>query len=91
MNQTPLAVIEVLSPGDTVRETLQRFKDYSGLGVHYIVQLDPETQVAHRFHDGSLIQTKFETLNFAHTTIPFDSDHLFGELRREIEEAAAQH
>ena len=89
MTEAPLAVIEILSPGDTVRETLQRFKDYSSLGVVHIVQMDPETQVAHRFQDGSLIQTRFETLRVEHATIPFDSDHLFAELRREIDEAAA--
>jgi Uma2 family endonuclease len=33
MNETPLAVIEVLSPGDTVIETLRRFRDYFSLGV----------------------------------------------------------
>lgn len=91
MNETPLAVIEVLSPGDTVRETMQRYKDYSSPGVLHIIQMDPESQVAHRFRDGSLIQTRFETLPVEHTTIPFDSDYLFGELRREIEEAAARY
>jgi Uma2 family endonuclease len=91
MNETPLAVIEVLSPGDTVRETLQRFRDYSSLGVPHIVQMDPESQVAHRFLDGSLIQTRFESLLIEHTAIPFDSDRLFSELRGEIEEAAARH
>ncbi|HWF48391.1 MAG TPA: Uma2 family endonuclease [Bryobacteraceae bacterium] len=91
MNERPLAVLEVLSPGDTVKETLQRFKDYSSLGVPHIIQMDPETQVAHRFHDGSLIQTRFETLHVEHATIPFDSDHLFAELRREIDESATRH
>jgi Uma2 family endonuclease len=90
MNETPLAVIEVLSPGDTVRETLQRFKDYASVGVRHIIQMDPETQVAHRFQDGSLIQTKFETLDLQETTIPFDSEYLFAALRREIAEAAAR-
>lgn len=90
MDETPLTVIEILSPGDTVRETMQRFNDYTSLGVPHIVQMDPETQVAHRFQAGSLIQTRFETLPFEQRTIPFDSEHLFTELRREIEEAAAE-
>jgi len=88
MNEIPLAVVEILSPADTVSETLQRFRDYAGLGVPHLVQMDPETQVAHRFQDGSLIQTKFDTLRFQHFTIPFDSEYLFAELRREIAESA---
>ncbi|HUQ90980.1 MAG TPA: Uma2 family endonuclease, partial [Bryobacteraceae bacterium] len=90
MNETPLAVIEVLSPGDTVKETLQRFRDYAGLGVPHIIQMDPETEIAHRFQEGSLIQTTFHGLGIRDTSIPFDSEHLFAELRREIEEAAAK-
>jgi Uma2 family endonuclease len=90
MDETPLAVIEVLSPGDTVKETLQRFRDYAGLGVAHIIQMDPETEVAHRFQEGSLIQTTFDGLRIQNTNIPFDSEHLFAELRREIDEAAAK-
>ena len=90
MNETPLAILEILSPGDTVAETLQRFGDYARIGVPYIVQMDPETLVAHRFEAGSLIQTRFDALRFPHAAIPFDSDGLFAALRREIEEAASQ-
>jgi Uma2 family endonuclease len=89
MDETPLAVIEILSPGDTVRETLQRFRDYAGVGVPHVIQMDPETQVAHRFQDGSLIQTRFESLQVQNRIIPFDSEYLFAELRRELSEAAA--
>lgn len=32
MTETPLAVIEILSPADRVRELLQRFHDYATLG-----------------------------------------------------------
>src|SRR4051794_1037567 len=65
MNETPLAVFEILSPSDTVKDTLQRFRDFAGIGVPHIIQMDPETQVAHRFQEGSLIQTKFESLAVA--------------------------
>ena len=88
MNETPLAVIEILSPRDTVMKTLQRFRDYARLGVPHIIQMDPETQIAYRFQDGSLIQTAFDGLPFPHTTIPFNSEHLFAELHRELEEAS---
>jgi hypothetical protein len=82
MNERPLAVIEILSPEERVTETLQRFQDYDQLGVPYIVQMDPETQVARRYQDGSLMQTKFQSFPLTHTTIPFDSEQVFAELRR---------
>jgi Uma2 family endonuclease len=90
MNETPLAVIEILSPDDRVTETLQRFQDYAQLGVPHIVQMDPETQAARRYEDGSLMQTKFQSFPLAHTTIPFDSEHVFAELRRAMDRAAAK-
>jgi Uma2 family endonuclease len=89
MDETPLAIIEILSPADTVSETLHRFRDYAGLGVPYIIQMDPETRVAHRFDDGSLIETAFDGLRLEHATVPFDSGRLFTELRREMDEASA--
>lgn len=90
MNETPLAVIEILSPGDTVRETLQRFGDYARLGVGHIIQMDPETAVAHKFQEGSLLQTTFDGLRIGEKSIPFNSEQVFAELRREIDEAAAK-
>jgi hypothetical protein len=67
---------------------LQRFTDYAQLGVPHIIQMDPETQVAHRFEEGSLIETRFDGLRIRETTIPFDSAHLFAERGRELNEAA---
>jgi Uma2 family endonuclease len=90
MTETPLAIIEILSPGDTVAETLHRFRDYVRLGVPHIIQMDPETGVAHRFEQGSLIQTEFDGLQLPHTTVPFNSRQLFTQLRREIDEAAGE-
>jgi Uma2 family endonuclease len=89
MDETPLAVIEILSPGDTMAETLARFRDYQSLGVLHIIQMDPESRTAHKYEDGSLIQTAFNGLRLQHTIIPFDSERLFADLRREVDEAAA--
>ena len=58
-------------------------------GVQHIIQMDPESQTAHRYEDGSLIQTIFDGLRLQHTTIPFDSGRLFAQLHREADEAAA--
>jgi Uma2 family endonuclease len=90
MNEMPLAIIEILSPGDTVTETLRRFGDYARIGVPHIVQMDPESQVAHRFEQGSLIRTIFDGLHFEHTTIPFNSAEMFAAMRREAGEAAGE-
>ena len=37
----PWAVIEVLSPEDTLAETRDRFEDYRQIGVHSLVLMDP--------------------------------------------------
>jgi Uma2 family endonuclease len=91
MEATPLVVIEILSPDDTMSDTLQRYRDYSAIGVTSIVQMDPERYVAHRFDAGSLIETKFTGLYLPHTgeTVPFDSEALFEQLRRELDEATS--
>ena len=90
LQEVPLAVIEILSPDDRMSDILDRFRDYEGIGVAAIVQMDPERFVAHRFSGGSLIETKFQTLcalPHADQVVPFDSDALFAQLRTELQEA----
>src|SRR5580700_10399211 len=38
----PLLIVEILSPDDRMRDTIQRFREYERLGVRHIVQMDPE-------------------------------------------------
>ena len=79
----PRAVIEVQSPDDTLGETRDRFEDYSRIGVPSLVLMDPERHIAYRFEEGSLIQTRFETLSLpSGLKAPFDSEQLFEQLRR---------
>lgn len=89
VDTVPLAVFEILSPDDTITATLQRFRDYERLGVHNIVQMDPEQCIAHRFQSGSLLETKFTTLHLPNTglELPFDSEALFSQLREEHDAA----
>jgi len=89
IDSPPVVVLEVLSPDDTVDETRRRFQDYAGLGVSALVQMDPEEHVAHRFEAGSLIETKFSGLELPllGATVPFDSEAIFEQLRREHREA----
>jgi Uma2 family endonuclease len=79
----PWAVIEILSPDDRLVSTRDRFEDYSRIGVSTLVLMDPERYIAYRFENGSLIQTKFETLALPDgSSAPFDSEQLFEQLRQ---------
>jgi Uma2 family endonuclease len=82
----PWVVIEIVSPDDTIKKTRARFLDYSNLGVKHVLQLDPEEYVAHRFDHGSLIETRFESLELPTGTVPFNSEELFRRLRAELED-----
>jgi Uma2 family endonuclease len=82
----PLAVIEVLSPDDTLSSTRDRFEDYSRIGVHALVLMDPERLIAWRFEEGSLIVTRFEDLELPDAKkVPFDSDELFRQVRSRLD------
>lgn len=87
MDVTPLAVIEILSPTDTMSETLERLRDYAAIGVPVIIQMDPEKCIAHRFEKGSLIETEFKELEMGGRILPFDSETLFEQFRSEHKEA----
>lgn len=88
---TPMVVVEVLSPDDRTAETLQRFRDYSNIGVLHIIQMDPEACVSHRFSSGSLIETQFTNLHLPNLPdpLPFDSEAIFAQLRQELADASA--
>lgn len=70
----PWVVIEIVSPDDTIRKTRVRFLDNSHLGVRHMLRMDPEEYVAHRVENGSMIETRFKTLELAPGTVPFDSE-----------------
>lgn len=82
----PWVVIEIVSPDDTINKTRSRFLDYSQMGVQTILQMDPEEYVTHRFDNGSMIQTRLESLDLPTGKVPFDSDELFQRLRAELQE-----
>ena len=72
--------IEILSPDDRISETLERFRDYSGIGVSALSLLDPERYVAYRFESGSLIEAPLQQLGM----VPFSSEAIFTHLRTEL-------
>lgn len=78
----PWAVIEVLSPDDTLSRTRDRFEDYSRVGVQALVLMDPERLIAYRFEQGSLMVAQFTDLSVPGAgKVPFDSDELFRQLQ----------
>jgi Uma2 family endonuclease len=86
VNTVPWAVIEILSPEDSMQEQLERFRDYAQIGTRVIVLLDPERLLAYRFEDDSLIRTTFTELDIPSGRVPFDSEALFRELAAERNE-----
>ena len=90
VNVVPWAVIEIVSPDDTIHKTRARFLDYSHLGVRHVLQMDPEDHVAHRFDNGSMIQTQFQSLGLPTGEVPFDSEELFRRLAAELTNRRAE-
>src|SRR5215212_7852562 len=70
----PLLIIEVLSPDDKMRETIQRFRDYEDFGVRHIVQMDPEDRTTFVFVNGDLIRRDLTSIEMPdRRLLPFDS------------------
>jgi Uma2 family endonuclease len=84
----PWAVIEVLSPEDSVPEQLPRFRDYDQIGVRHMILLDPEALVAKRFENGVLVPPRLTSLELPTGTLPFDTEVLFQQLVEEREAIA---
>lgn len=80
----PLMIIEILSPDDRMKDTLQRFREYEKLSVRYIVQMDPEDRTTFLFVNGDLTGrdlTSFEVPGRG--SVPFDSRELLARLNEE--------
>jgi len=76
----PLLIMEILSPEDTTRDTLRRFREYEKLGVRYIVQMDPEDRTTHRFLNESLVHGDLTSLETPNGSLPFDTRELLARL-----------
>lgn len=80
----PLLVIEILSPDDRMRETLQRFREYENLGVRHIVQMDPEDRTTFVFSGGDLARRDLTSFDVpGRGPLPFDSRALLAQLDEE--------
>jgi Uma2 family endonuclease len=87
MTSVPDVVIEIQSPDDRHADIVVRFDDYEKLGVAHLILMDPETFIAWRYRDKSLVRTDFQFLELAgRPNMPFDTDGIFDQLRQEIAE-----
>jgi len=77
----PLLIIEILSPDDRMRETIQRFREYEKLGVRHIVQMDPEDRTTFVFVNGDLARRDLSGFEVpGRGPLPFDSRELLAGL-----------
>ncbi len=80
----PQVVIEILSPDDRMKATLERFREYEKLGVQHIVQMDPEGRTTYVFQKGNLVRKDLDELWLgAGRQLPFDSRRLLALLDEE--------
>ena len=82
--EPPLLIIEIVSPDDRLRETLQRFREYERLGVPHIVQMDPEDRTTFVFVNGDLVRRDLSGFEAPERgELPFDSRELLARLDEE--------
>jgi len=81
---SPLLIVEIVSPEDRHSETLRRFREYQKLGVRYIVQMDPEDRTTYLFVRGDLVRgDDMETVETRNGPLPFRTRDLLALLDRE--------
>ena len=77
----PLLIVEISSPEDRFGETLRRFREYEGIGVRHVVQMDPEDRTTYRFIQGNLVRGEdLTTIETRHGTLPFNARELLARL-----------
>jgi Uma2 family endonuclease len=80
----PVVVIEILSPDDRMKATLERFREYQKLDVRHILQMDPEDKVTHVFGHGNLVRKDTEELWLdQNRRLPFDTRELLSRVDEE--------
>jgi Uma2 family endonuclease len=81
----PVAVIEILSPDDRMKATLECFHEYEKLGVRHIIQMDPEDRTTYVFEKGNLVRKDLEQLwlDADRRYLPFNSRELLSLLDEE--------
>ena len=84
MLDAPLVVVEILSPDDKMRDTIQRFREYEKIGVPHIVQMDPEDRSTFVYLKGDLVRRDLSGFDVPDRGfLPFDSRELLAGLEQE--------
>lgn len=81
---SPLLIVEIVSPEDRHSDTLRRFREYEKLGVRYIVQMDPEDRTTYLFVRGDLVRGDgMDTVETRNGPLPFRTRDLLALLDQE--------
>ncbi len=80
VTRPPLLCIEVLSPGDSLRDLQERVDDYAAMGVPHIWTVDPAGRRAYIASAAGFIQPQGRELTIPATPIRISLDELFAEL-----------
>ncbi|HEX3744140.1 MAG TPA: Uma2 family endonuclease [Bryobacteraceae bacterium] len=81
---TPLLIVEIVSPDDKHGETLRRFREYERLGVRYIVQMDPDDRTTYLFIQDNLVRRDdLASIETRGGTLPFPASELLAHLDEE--------
>jgi Uma2 family endonuclease len=89
VRKTPLICIEILSPEDRVARTLERFADYSQMGVEHLWLIDPLSRHAWTISADGSQQRVMDAFSVPGTPIRIDLAEVFAELD-DMQSGAAQ-
>jgi Uma2 family endonuclease len=70
----PVAVIEILSPEDTLPRMLKKLREYERMGIQTILVLDPGGDEHYRFSKFGLMPLENSTFDFPGSSCRFDLD-----------------
>jgi len=82
LTKPPLLVVEIQSPGDTLREAFLKSQDYLGFGISSIWVIDPKARKAYYPNATGLEEVTDGWLEVAGTPIRVSLDELFVEMDR---------
>ena len=71
ITQPPLAVVEILSPEDTMARILEKLRDYESMGIAGIFLVDPKGNTRYQFHAGALLKLGIDPISSDRLTIDF--------------------
>jgi Uma2 family endonuclease len=82
LTKPPLLVIEIQSPGDTLREVFLKSQDYFGFGIANVWVIDPKTRKAYYAKAAGLEEATDGRLEVPDTPIQVSLDELLNEMDR---------